>query len=382
MSELESSMQSGFISSLTNLAGLPFNALSSWLGGKLNNKLYGSQRQRMQWQAEVQKDMMSHQAQLNRDQYDYEFSKESAYNDPSAVVKRLLNAGLNPALFYSGGSGASGQGVSASLGSSSLLGPQQGSILESAIPYVDPLTSSNISVNKAQEQKLLAEAEAIRGREGRDVEKHSYEVDKLKNEVKSGQLKNALDEIAKDIAESTKEDKIQMSHEELNKLRADIRLVEETTDLTIEQKEKVIQETALLEVTKRLQESQIALNYQSVRKLISDIEVNEQHIQESISRINLNNANMLKAFSDVNVNDSLADFNDARRLYFDSLTEHMPKDKRAERFDRYVSSISRLINALVNVYKAVKNSESDDDDKALAEALGPEIIEFLSTTTL
>ncbi len=51
------------------------------------------------------------QKQYNKDMYDYQFDKEAAYNDPSAVRKRLEEAGYNPYLMYGDSAGAPSPGM-------------------------------------------------------------------------------------------------------------------------------------------------------------------------------------------------------------------------------------------------------------------------------
>lgn len=65
-------------------------------------------------QADLNSQLMEKQAGLNRDQYDYEYSKES----PAARVRQYQEAGLNPALMYSNGVAGMQGSVSGVSGSS------------------------------------------------------------------------------------------------------------------------------------------------------------------------------------------------------------------------------------------------------------------------
>lgn len=70
--------------------------------------------QQQKQQAELNSRLMKEQAGLNRDQYDYEFAKES----PAARVRQYQEAGLNPALMYSNGVAGMQGSVSGVSGSS------------------------------------------------------------------------------------------------------------------------------------------------------------------------------------------------------------------------------------------------------------------------
>lgn len=99
--------------------------------------------------------LMDKQAELQRQQYDYELQQES----PAMQRKRLEAAGLNPSLMYGGGAGA---GVNASMGSPSLP--------SSSAPYAPIITNpmqlqdlslkeSQRKLNDAESRKINAEAE-------------------------------------------------------------------------------------------------------------------------------------------------------------------------------------------------------------------------------
>lgn len=92
---------------------------------------------------------MDYQSQLNRDQFDYEYEKQS----PKAIRKELEKAGLNPALMY-GGSSASGiQASIDGVGLSSFSNPHT-----SVQANSNPLALSQLEVMDAQAQDLEASA--------------------------------------------------------------------------------------------------------------------------------------------------------------------------------------------------------------------------------
>lgn len=131
--------------------GLVFGTAQSGLNTLIN----GSWRTHARFQRDMQKDLMNHQAELNRRQYDYEMQQES----PVMQRARLESAGLNPALMY--GSGAGGTGISASVGSVS--GGSAGMPNPKAIQStpVDLTQISDMELAASQARKNNAEAELL-----------------------------------------------------------------------------------------------------------------------------------------------------------------------------------------------------------------------------
>jgi hypothetical protein len=119
MAGIGSALGSGLKSGLSSAAsGMITGAVGGLFGGikakkqhKRNKEILALQNQyeidRMNLQADLNKEQADYSQGLQKDMYDYTFDKEAEYNDPSAQVERLRTAGLNPALMY-GGSGATG----------------------------------------------------------------------------------------------------------------------------------------------------------------------------------------------------------------------------------------------------------------------------------
>lgn len=217
-----SSLAQGAASSLVT------GALNGAVGGLMNRIFLGSPDKQLSRQWQYQQQQMNHQAALNRKQYDYEFEKEAAYNDPSAVRARLEKAGLNPALMY--GQGAGSPGVSASLGSvsgSSLSSPHgtmnvngnplAGSEIE-AMSSKSRLDAANARLAEAkavqqewettflnpfktrisESEALSAEAKAIMDKYAAQLSEANFETDK---KLKIQQLKNFVTEQEKMLSE-------------------------------------------------------------------------------------------------------------------------------------------------------------------------------------
>lgn len=110
-SGLKSGLSSAASGMVTGAVGGLFSGIKAKKQHKRNKEILALQNQyeidRMNLQADLNKEQADYSQGLQKDMYDYTFDKEAKYNDPSAQVERLRTAGLNPALMY-GGSGTTG----------------------------------------------------------------------------------------------------------------------------------------------------------------------------------------------------------------------------------------------------------------------------------
>lgn len=172
MQDLGQAMSSGAASSFGNSAG-----------SGLGNALFGGISARRQWKY-VQKQMklqqqyaleqMQKQSELSYANWQKQFDYENAYNDPSKVFKRYLDAGVTPAAVL----GSSGVGVNATMSGGSApmpgaSGPSGGSGAIGAGPSFsgDPMAIAQQEVarstadrNRAAADRDQAEAEDIRNK--------------------------------------------------------------------------------------------------------------------------------------------------------------------------------------------------------------------------
>ena len=123
------------VTAVGNAASGGLSSLASGLASGIVGEIF---RPSLREQEDSQKRMMDYQSQLNKDHYDYQYSK----NTPSALKRLYQDAGLNPGLMYSG---AGGQGIKASMGSAGLgsLSPYSGS------PATNPSMIANLENIKA-----------------------------------------------------------------------------------------------------------------------------------------------------------------------------------------------------------------------------------------
>lgn len=137
-----------------NLGNGALSSLSTGLiGGAVNgfmDRLFnGSPSKQLDRQLAYNREIMDYQQKLNREQFDYEYEKQS----PKAIREQLEKAGLNPALMY-GGSSASGiQASIDGVGLSSMSNPHV-----AAQGTANPLAISQLHVMDAQAQDLEASA--------------------------------------------------------------------------------------------------------------------------------------------------------------------------------------------------------------------------------
>ncbi len=135
------------------------NVVSQWMANDANYKIMKEQNQFAHDEAALQR-----QAALEQ------WMRETSYNTPENQVRRLRDAGLNPAL-------AMGGNVSnVAAGSPGLAEAQPASSARMVAPQVDPLTAAQIA-------KTNAETEAIEHNTTRADEKQPFEVEQLRSTV-------------------------------------------------------------------------------------------------------------------------------------------------------------------------------------------------------
>lgn len=129
------------------MSGIISGALSL-LGGIGSSAMsYGaSQDQLRQQKEENEKNRRfnAEQADLARQYNTAMIDKQNAYNDPSAVMSRLLKAGIHPALAYTNGSGISNLGV----GSTGMAASSSGSI-GTSLPDFSGIRDAGVSMSQA-----------------------------------------------------------------------------------------------------------------------------------------------------------------------------------------------------------------------------------------
>lgn len=118
---------------------------SGLASGLINNIFNGPRKQLIN-----QKKLMDHQAKINKDLFDYQYEKEL----PSVRRRQLEEAGLNPALMYSG-SGVSG--MNAQIGHSSGMQAPQLDLMTNSNPLATAQVGNIEADTKKKEQETKTE---------------------------------------------------------------------------------------------------------------------------------------------------------------------------------------------------------------------------------
>lgn len=193
MAGIGNAVGSGITSGLTSATGgLISNTIGGIFGGikakkqhKRNKELMALQNQyeidRMNLQADLNKQQADYSQGLAKEMYDYTFNNEAEYNDPINQRKRMEAAGLNPALLY----GASAAGAS---GTSS--GSTTGAGAAGAVTALQPMglqialqaesQKAQIELAQSQAAKNYAEAGKIAGV---DSDKGRQDIEESKSKV-------------------------------------------------------------------------------------------------------------------------------------------------------------------------------------------------------
>lgn len=208
-------------------------------------------------------------AQANQWSID-QWNRENAYNNPANQVARLRAAGLNPALIY--GNGIMNEAAS----SPSVQMPSTRSAQVGRAEFnIDPLTASQIEVNKAQ-------AQSIEDSNKRENEKQSSILDQFKEQ--NDQL-HALTENYKEMLDGIKSDN--------QKKAIEAAIATETKDVAVQRIVdsgkmthdqatyyvlSLMSEIGLKESEEALNRARVRLSNAEVRQINNDIKLSKEYL--------------------------------------------------------------------------------------------------------
>lgn len=238
------------------------------------------QKKREKRQMGYQKELMGiqQQNQMALNQQGQELAMKT-WRETNFPAQRLMmeEAGLNPALMYSqgGGGGAttsSGSGGAASGGAA----PDVENIpMDIGNALAAAQTSSQIRLNNAQAEKLLADADSTRGEEG--TIGASIISKNMADALNTEQIKE-LNKIAVRVSKATEETQIETAEQELENLFSQY-------DLNKANEAKARANISLMAVQERLMESNITLNDAQIDKMRADIIQKGQELQLEAKRL-------------------------------------------------------------------------------------------------
>lgn len=213
--------------------------------------------ERMEQQFGYQQQAAAQEQQYALDMYNHQFNTESAYNkemlegqrkydSPVEEMKRLKEAGVNPALYYangggSGGSGIGAMGISASGSSASVGAPTGIQPMAVQVGLQAQQQEAAIELTRAQAAKTKAETVAETGigmaqrildalGKAKENKKTDVDIKKVEKEVENI---DATIQVAKENANVLKENKELLAYQnKINQLKQKIKVQMETEGYT------------------------------------------------------------------------------------------------------------------------------------------------------
>lgn len=177
------------ISAATGGAGMAMNGILTKKKRKFAKEMAEQQNkyelERMEYGKGMSMDLANYEQMLNKEMYDYQFQKQTEYNDPKAQVERLKNANLNPALMYQGTGSTGSSEASAeggNVGSPGLLQPMaiQAGLQAQQIEAQTELTRAQANAINLQNMKE-AGLETVKALQ--DIKKKGVDIDKIEKDI-------------------------------------------------------------------------------------------------------------------------------------------------------------------------------------------------------
>lgn len=224
MSGIGSALGSGLKSGLSSAAsGMITGAVGGLFGGirakkqqKRNKEILALQNKyeidRMNLQADLNKEQADYSQGLQKDMYDYTFEKEAEYNDPSAQVERLRTAGLNPALMYGGSgttgsaSGSTGGAQAAGVAALQPMGLQIALQAEMQKAQIDALKAQTLKTNTetAKTASEIKKTESETNLNNERIKETINNIDALQERVRASKVSTKEQEYKNEILERLK----------------------------------------------------------------------------------------------------------------------------------------------------------------------------------
>lgn len=263
---------------------LAIGALASmFLSGLIKNFFT---RRAQENEYELKSNLMEQQAGLNKEQYDYEYMKES----PAARVQQYQAAGLNPALMYSNGVA----GMQGSVGSVSV--PSFGSYNSSLSDFADVMQSLSTSREKeGQTDPSKVQMENLKSLTNlNEANKAVAEAlpDKIKAETDATAFSTHLAKALESTTIETAKKELDIAVESYNKLQEQVRQLKEQNKVLPDKLKNDLkaqeQSLALGKIDLYLKETygekearkQLSLADAMIQHFYSEIDVNKERLPQ------------------------------------------------------------------------------------------------------
>lgn len=289
------------------------------------------------------------------EEWDRRFDKENAYNHPSMQAKRLKQAGINPLGALSGsaptpsasGSTNTPQSPSQQFNSDFAgfaLSMQELKLRAKELEIMEKKADADI-------RNLDADTAGKQGTENRAQELHPLEVRLKELGIEEKTISNY-------VANATKDDKVAMSHQELNnlystgmKLIAEIANTEMDTDKKAEEIRNIQSEILYRDIQSQLARANISLTYAEVEQCFANISLMsaQELVALSENKLNLEKANEIIAITEGHNIE-----NDLNRRYGGA--------QRVQSIvSGYIDSASGLVSSVADVlpWNALKNKNAN-----------------------
>lgn len=245
----------------SNVGKFGMNSLSNFIGGQnaKNEQLEAEQRENAE--------------------YDRRVADERAYNDPSAQAQRLSDAGINPLSVMAGSSTASGNTTTAGAPNNSQ------SAMSDMLAFQQLQNETKIADATVEEK--MANAERLRGQEGRDSELHPFK-------LMSAEAQSQIDKVESWIKTQTKDDEVLLKSYQVAEAKQTVdNLIVERSNLIkqgrISDKELEVMDKRIAEINSiiALNENNIAYNNVMAENAKKRLEFDKQ-VEERVKKQGLN----------------------------------------------------------------------------------------------
>lgn len=269
-------------------------------GSALMNNIWGDIRGHRNFRR--QRDLMNlqftNQQALNKQNFDFQtmmFDKANKYNTPENQMKRLVQAGLNPALMYgqsgTGGSTAQqqsgGSGGSASGGNAPSENPLQQMNIGSTMASIKE-ANSRAELNKALAKKAETDAKDVEDTKDARIDELVANATDKYSKARLSNLQSNMQEIDNSYQPYMLEQLYDRNNEEIRQLQANNYITEESADsLIMENQQKAIGQTLENVLTKsktRLTEAEINEIKASVEQKWEALDIQWSNLNEQSKR--------------------------------------------------------------------------------------------------